>query len=159
METLKLEKSTAKKLFQEAPEWFKKILSDTFGNECFSGKIIDRIKTYDQAYMEADDQTRIDCQLFTTDTPDVVAYKKLKLIVKVINEGWKPDWSNTSQAKYYPWFNVLPSGSGFGFSNAHYSYVLSCTGVGSRLCFESSEKCEYVAKQFTSLYEDFLLTK
>jgi len=159
METLKLEKSTAKKLFKDAPEWFKRILNDSFGKECFTGKIIDRIKNFDEAYDESDDQTKIECAIFSTDTPDVVAYKKLKLIIKVINEDFVPDFTNTNQPKYYPWFKVGSSGSGFVFSFTFCIFGLSGTAVGSRLCFESSEKCEYVAKQFTSLYEQFLLTK
>lgn len=158
MATLKLEKSTALKIFGKASQEIKEILLDTFGKECFSGKIIDRVKTYDDAWELADELLRVECAIFSTDTIDVVAYKKLKLIITVINEGWKPDWSNTNQSKYYPWFDVLPSGSGFDGSTTAYSYTRTHMIVGSRLCFESREKCEYAAKQFKFLYEDYLLT-
>lgn len=113
--------------------------------------------TYDDFHTHAIHSTLKECHIYPSDTPDVVAYKKLKLIIKVINEGWKPDWSDGSQKKYYNWFGVLPSGSGFDDSITDYYYSGTITSVGSRLCFESSEKCEYVAKQFKHLYEQYLL--
>ena len=144
METLKLEKSTARKLFPTAPEWFKKVLNDTFGNECFTGKIIDRIKTYEDACQEAGVKPG---SIYTAlDAPDEVAYK----------EGWVPDWSNANQKKWWPWFKLS---SGFGFAYSAYYYDGTITAVGSRLCFENEEKCTYVAKQFIDLYEEFLTIK
>ena len=46
----------------------------------------------------------------------IVAYYKLLIIYKAINNGWKPDWSNWDQYKYYPWYRVLSSGFGFSLS-------------------------------------------
>jgi hypothetical protein len=91
------------------------------------------------------------------DTIDEAAYKKLKVVVDAINNGWKPDWSDHDQYKYFPWFEVLSSGSGFAFSG--YGYYYSASSVGSRLCFESREKCLYAAEQFQSIYEDFFIIK
>ena len=88
------------------------------------------------------------------DLPDEVAYKKLKVIIKAINQRWSPDWENTNQNKWYPWF-VLSSG--FGFSYSFYDYDGASSGVGSRLCFESKEKAIYTATQFIDLYKEFLL--
>ena len=89
----------------------------------------------------------------------IVNMYKLYIIYKAVNNGWIADYDNGNQLKYYPWYRVGSSGSGFVFSFTFCIFGLSGTAVGSRLCFESSEKCEYVAKQFTSLYEQFLLTK
>ena len=85
--------------------------------------------------------------------PIIAAYKLL-IIYKAINNEWKPDWSNWDQYKYYPWFEVLSSG--FGFSYTYYVYVITYSGVGSRLCFESEEKAKYAGNQFLQLYKDFL---
>jgi hypothetical protein len=159
METLKLDKSTAMKLYKSSPDWFQSVLRKSFGDACFSGKIIDRIKSLEDAIAEANDKTRLECTIFESDTPDVVAYKKLKLIIKVINEDFVPDFTNQSQQKWYPWFKVGSSGSGFDLSYAGYYYDYSYAIVGSRLCFETKEKCQYVAEQFRDLYEQFLLTK
>jgi len=86
--------------------------------------------------------------------PIIAAYK-LMIIYKAINNGWKPDWSNWNQYKYYPWFEVLSSG--FGFSDTTYNYANTYTSVGSRLCTDTSEKARYVAKQFESEYVEYFL--
>ena len=85
----------------------------------------------------------------------MIAYYKLVIIFMAINNGWKPDWSDHNQWKYYPWFYVLSSG--FGFDASHYACAGSHTTVGSRLCFESEEKADYAGKQFTAIYEEFLI--
>jgi hypothetical protein len=85
----------------------------------------------------------------------ITAHNKLLIIYKAINNGWKSDYSNWNQYKYYPWFRVLSSG--FGFSFSLYLYDHSDATVGSRLCTDTSEKALYVAKQFEALYQDYLL--
>jgi hypothetical protein len=82
-----------------------------------------------------------------------VALKKLRHIIKVINNGWIPDWDNYSQKKWYPWFRLS---SGFGFLVSVCGYGYSGTGVGSRLCFENEEKSTFTANQFLKLYEEYL---
>jgi len=82
---------------------------------------------------------------------DEIAYCKLKLITKALNEGWTPDWSNVKEYKYYPWFNMNPSGGGFSYDCYGGGYTGSA--VGSRLCFKSCELAEYAAKQFRDVYE------
>jgi hypothetical protein len=86
--------------------------------------------------------------------PIIAAYK-LFIIYKAINNGWRPDWSDSNEWKYYPWYGVLSSG--FGFSHSSYSYVHSSSSVGSRLCTDSSEKAVYIAEQFKDLYQDYFL--
>jgi hypothetical protein len=86
--------------------------------------------------------------------PIINAYKLL-IIFKAINNGWRPDWSKSSQWKYYPWYEVLSSG--FGFSYSVYSYDYTSTHVGSRLCTDTSEKALYIAKQFQEEYKEYFL--
>jgi hypothetical protein len=86
--------------------------------------------------------------------PIIAAYK-LMIIYKAINNGWKPDWNNSDQYKYYPWFYVLSSG--FGFSTAAYDCVSTSTCVGSRLCTDSREKALYIAEQFEAEYVEYFL--
>lgn len=85
----------------------------------------------------------------------VIAAYKLMIIFKAINNGWKPDWKNMDQYKYYLWFKVLSSG--FGFSSSTYSSTGAITIVGSRLCTDSSEKAMYIAEQFKAEYQDYFL--
>lgn len=80
---------------------------------------------------------------------------KLMIIYKAINDGWTPDWSNSNQYKYYPWFGVL--GSGVGFSYSIYYCAYASTDVGSRLCTDTSEKALYIAEQFGTEYKEYFL--
>lgn len=85
----------------------------------------------------------------------VVAHAKLIIIYKAINNGWKPDWSNWNQYKYYPWLAVLSSG--FGLDGSSFGCDFTASGVGSRLCTDSSDKALYIAEQFKDIYVDFFL--
>lgn len=85
----------------------------------------------------------------------MIAYYKLVIIFLAINNGWKPDWSDHNQWKYYPWFYVLSSG--FGFADSDYYCGISYANVGSRLCTDTGEKAEYIAEQFKDLYQEYLL--
>jgi hypothetical protein len=87
------------------------------------------------------------------ETADETAYKKLKVIAKALNEGWTPNWDDTNEKKWWPWFNLS---SGFGFGHSGYGCTSANTDVGSRLCFKSEELSDYCATQFVDLYKDLL---
>lgn len=113
------------------------------------------IKTFEDACRKAGVSPK---SLFTKkDTIDEMAYKKLKLIIAVINEGWKPDWKNTSEYKWHPWFSVRPGG--FGFSDSFCDYWCTDAHCGSRLCLQTEEKADFVGKQFEDIYNEFLTIK
>jgi len=158
MRTFKITEKAAQKLFDKGNDAIKSILKDELGHEFFDMKIIDKVKSYEDALELASEKLRNECCIHSTDTPDVVAYKKLKLIIAVINEEWIADWNNGDQRKWWPWFNMA-SGSGFGFSHSDYCYAVTGTTVGSRLCYATKEKCDYVANTFLRLYEELLTTK
>lgn len=155
METLKLSKEKAKEIYGKASAEIQVILVETFGEKLFKKPHFTDLKTFDDCCV-ACGITEKDFNKLYWDLnlqPDTIAYEKLKIIVKAINQDWKADWNNTSQYKYWPWF-VLSSG--FGFSSSYYFCDYSIAAVGSRLCFESREKSDYAGKQFESIYKDFL---
>ena len=78
-------------------------------------------------------------------TKDELAYQKLKIIAKALNEGWEPNWNNWDEWKYYPWFRMgdRDGSPGVGFSCSGYGYVSGASSVGSRLCFKTRELAEY----------------
>ena len=90
----------------------------------------------------------------------IIAFYKLTTIAEALNKGWKPNWYNSSERKWYNWFWVEADAkrpSGFGFS---YSYAFcdsAGAGVGSRLCFQSEELAEYAREEFKQLYLEYLL--
>ena len=86
-----------------------------------------------------------------------VNYEKIILVVKCINQGWAPDWNNIQQRKYYPWFDVSPSG--LGFSGSGYDCDFTYAGVGSRLCFKDEETSNHAARTFPKIFIDFITAK
>ena len=123
-----------------------------------SGNIIDRIKTFEDACralgIDPSEKVAIEGPSDLCDDLDSIgAYSKLIIIARALNEGWKPDWANSSQRKWYPYFEYK---AGFGFSRTSYAYWHARAAVGSRLCFKSSELAEYAGKQFADIYNEFL---
>lgn len=149
--SLTIEKQEAKMLYPEAPEWMKKKLIEEFGEEITKQNDFENIKTFEDACKVIGIKPESVCS--KTDLPDEAAYKKLKVIAKAVNGGWMPDWNNTNQQKWFPWFKLS---SGFGFSLSYYYYGYTYTNAGSRLCFESEEKSTYCAQQFIDLYKEFI---
>lgn len=92
-------------------------------------------------------------------TKDEIAYRKLKTVVEALNEGWRPDWSDSSDYKYWNWFIYSPSSAGFGYAFTTYTPANTNTSVGSRLCFKTRELAAYAGRQFEDLYNDFFLIK
>lgn len=92
-------------------------------------------------------------------TKDEIAYRKLKTVIEALNEGWRPDWSDRSEYKYWNWFVYSTSSAGFGFAYADYAPAHSNAVVGSRLCFKTRELAAYAGRQFEDLYNDFFLIK
>ena len=91
------------------------------------------------------------------DRKSIIAFYKLTIIIRALNEGWEPDWSNWDECKYYNWFYVEKGedqrSSGFRYC------VTSCAGTnartGSRLCCGTSDDAEYIGKKFEDLYNDY----
>lgn len=116
-------------------------------------KITDRIKNFSDV-LQAVSTERAEkwAQACTYLDQQGIANEKIKLIAEVLNEGWEAEPFNTSQYKYYPWFEV---------ENGAFVYIDSdvwCGGtfVGSRLCYKNSELAEYVGKTFIDIYTKLL---
>jgi len=119
--------------------------------------IRERIKSIDDAVKE-----------LGYNDPDVVDYLKLEaagitshvlynqmlvVIIKALNEGDVPDWSNGEWDKWYPWFDFDSSSSAGRFSFHVSADLGSHSDVGSRLCLKSKELSDYVATQFLDIYK------
>jgi len=155
MKLLQIEDSKARILYKTATPEFKEILEDSFGKEFFSGKITDRIKTYEDACTELGEKPLNESELKSFGfTPDEINYRKLKTVIKVLNEGWVPDWTNGNQAKWYPYFRL--SSGAFVFDGAGCDYSIAFAGYGSRLCLSSAELATYAGKQFVDIFKGFM---
>lgn len=80
------------------------------------------------------------------------AYNKLKVIVRVLNGGWKPDWGDYEQYKHYPYFKKDNN------KFICYKYGSYCIGpvVGSRLVYKSLILAEFAVSKFMYIYNDYL---
>ena len=67
-------------------------------------------------------------------------------------DGFVPDFSNSNQYKFFPFFEYDNKSAGFVYVESFTDSVL-----GSRLCFKSSERAEQFGEQFIDLWNDFLL--
>ena len=153
METLQITKANALNAFKEADTSGKNLLKGLFGEKTFiPEKITDRIKTFENA-----------CEVVGVDAEDYedvyapadeTALRKLKVIVRALNEGWTPNWNDGNQRKWYPWFYMNKPGFRFGVS--YCDFVNALSAGGSRLCFATQELSDYAAKQFLDLYEAFI---
>lgn len=158
---------------EEAQDTVKKLTEDEGNGSIFDyfykeedyEEIIDRVKTYEDACkvlgVEPINEQNAKAQGFRSDE---IARRKLETIAAALNEGWKPDWNNTDQYKYYPYFYIQENAKGKG------SAGLSCAStantaadtyayIGSRLCFYASRLARYAGNQFTDLYEQILIEK
>lgn len=161
METLQIQKSDALTAYNAGDEQTKKLLRNLFGENTFSQKITDRVKTFEDAckVLHVDPNDVLPPRVGKVMEPDlcsVAAYTKLILIARALNEGWKPDWTNGNEYKYYPYFD-MSSGSALAYGGYVGWYSGSC--VGSRLCYKTRELAEYAGKQFLSIYTDLFIIK
>lgn len=146
MKQLQIFEAKAKELYPSASPEFKAMLNESFGTDFFKEKITDRVKTYEDALVVIAIRNPVN----STDTPDEAAYKKLKVIIQALNEGWKPNWDNSDE---YKWFPVFDMRNGFSFYDV--DRWSSASYVGSRLCFKSRELAIYAANQFLDIYKAF----
>jgi hypothetical protein len=152
MNLLVIDAQNAPSVYREAGKELKKKLEEVFGKKALTQKITDRIKTFEDALAEVCISQKSFDEWVDGDAPDEIAYKKAKVITKALNEGWEPNWNDSSERKWRPWFYL--EDPGFQFHDSYYAYSNSDSAGGSRLCFKSEELCNYAAQQFLDIYKD-----
>lgn len=157
MSKLEITIENAKKAYQEGDKETRKTLENLFGNSFFkTSKNWEEIKSFELACEEKG----IDPVEFVKNlqasgyTDDEIAYKKIKLIISVINGTWVPDYTNSNQSKWWPYFTCK---SGFGFSGARTDYDHTHTTLGSRLVLETEKKAIHMGTYFLTEYKSFLM--
>lgn len=159
MRTLQIKQDSLLVAFRNAGKEGKQVLSDLFGKQvALYDNITDRVKSFEDA-----------CQVLgiSTNVPEVkglprkhqkaiIANYKLIVIAEALNEGWKPNWQDSDEYKYYPWFDMSnPAGVGYSATSISASYTHA--NVGSRLCLKNRELAIYFGQTFTDLFNDSLL--
>lgn len=159
MKNLNITAEAVKQAFKNAGKDGKQVLTDLFGKQVsLYDNITERVKSFEDA-----------CQVLgiSTNVPDVkglprkhqkaiVANYKLIIIAEALNEGWKPNWQDSDEYKYYPWFDMT-NPAGVGCSHTHAAATNAGANVGSRLCFKNRELAIYFGQQFTDLHNESML--
>ena len=86
----------------------------------------------------------------STDSRDEVAFKKLKVIIKALNQGWYPNWENEAE---YKWVNYFKMKGGFSCWNTNYNHTT--TYVPSALCLKSQELAEHCKNIALEEYKEY----
>ena len=92
----------------------------------------------------------------------LVALNELFTIAEAWNkaDNFVPDFSDTSQSKYFPWFVYDKGAAGFVCANTYSTATDTLASFGSRLCFKTRNRAIQFGKQFVGLYNQvFLLNK
>lgn len=153
--------------------------------------ITERIKSFEDALDElevraanGDNTAKMlydDWHNVTTDSDDLIAFLKLRIVCAALNEGWEPKHTE-DEVRYYPWHwlytqdelndmreeekitrCMLPTGeyqteyAGFGCAYSYNAPSTTLATIGSRLCLRSDELAVYCGKQFIKLWADFKL--
>ena len=168
------------------------LLEALFGKETFKPRnIMERVKTFEDACDELGENHPFVVQyndIFDSfldgaaesNSCDIVAYLKLRIICAALNEGWTPKFTD-DELRYYPWFwfynqkeidslemadRKIMRAEDYeteyaGFAFAHSLTVPSRTYAysGSRLCLKTGELATYCGTQFTELWADICLIR
>jgi hypothetical protein len=145
--TMSLELAT--KLYNGSSDELKELILENFPQ---LGNIMERVKTFEDACKVIGEDPSSDFFTNCSLRPHEIATRKVETIAKALNQEWFPNWNDSSELKYYPWFDLSSSGSGFSYYD--YVFVNSGSYVGSRLVFKTRELAIYAGKQFTEIYKE-----
>lgn len=161
MEKVELKKENVLKAYAEGCSDVKKVLKNLLGEELFVPAKQDWLQLFKQ-FCKDNGLSYVDIvgyEIKNKKHEAAIAYNMLVEIIEVANKKdnggreWFPDWDNSSEYKYQPWFDMR-SGSGFAFYNAYDWH--SGAGAGSRLCFKNESTAKTVAIKYLAIYEKFM---
>lgn len=178
---IQIQKENVLNAYKNASSEQKELLEHLFGSEVFKpADVRERIKTFEDAARAVGiDDPEEWLENYSDVEPDVLAYFKLRIITKALNEGWKPSFipgeyrwapyfllytkeeiekmnAETRARVVYRSYGSAYAFGGVSFAVASYDSAYVNASIGSRLAFKSEELAEYAGKQFTEIYADFI---
>ena len=167
--------------YKNASDEQKELLEHLFGREVFKPvDVKERIKTFADAAKAVGIEDPEEWESGYSDVePDILAYFKLRIITKALNEGWEPKFI-PGEYRWAPYFllytkeeiekmnaetkarvvfrshNNASASGGVSYAFASNVSASVYAHIGSRLAFKSEELAEYAGKQFTEIYADFI---
>jgi len=113
--------------------------------------VMDKIKSFNDVVLNDEENSTL-MSLVKLGNKKFIALYKLELIIKALNEGWYPDWSNESEYKYFNYFRMKGVFSYYSTTN----YGTSAF-VPSALCLKSQLLAEYAVKIALEEYKEYYL--
>ena len=180
--TIEVKVEDIKRAFDEADDKVKNGILNSFPQFKEALPVTDRVKTFRDACREV----CIDPSMYfircENEPADVIAYMKLRVICKALNEGWTPRFVE-DERRYYPFFHICSEEEiicmseeekssvvylsdcyasalvSVSFAYADYDTAVVYADIASLLAFKTEELAEYAGKQFIELWTDFCFTK
>lgn len=152
--------------------------------------ITERVKTFEDACKELGEDHKLVKQFKAiedaiSEDREAVAYFKLEIITAALNEGWKPDFTNKEEYRYFPYFFLwtkeeleqktdewkdernlqLWIGSGDSSNGANYGLAYSYSNftwsradarISAQFAHKTNELANYSGKQFTELWANYI---
>lgn len=178
--TIEVKVEDIKRAFDEANVNVKKSILTLFPQLKEALPVTDRVKTFEDACHESGIDPDQYMSKYEDEPADVIAYMKLRVICKALNDGWTPQFVKVGW-RYFPYFRLYSSeeisrmskeeksrvvyrsydsanaNGGVSHAYAGYDSAYVFANIGSRLAFKTKELAEYAGKQFTKLYAEYLL--
>ena len=162
MRTLYLNIESARRMYKSAPfhlNFFKRQLEKTLSRKTFK-PVHKRIKSYKDACIELglnpNDIPKVSEFIPIAEQKAIIAFYKLIIIVRALNEEWKPDWKDCMQEKWYPVFKRNDNNGQFEFDCAKCISIFYTELQNPMIC-KSHEIATYFGKQFSRIWKDYLL--
>lgn len=155
--------------------------------------ITERVKTFEDACKELGEDHKLVQQFKAiqeaiAEDKEATAYFKLGIITAALNEGWKPDFTNNEEYRYYPYLCLwskeeleqktdawkdernlqlwLGGGSsyygadcGLASANSRNAWSNANAFLSARLAHKTEELAIYSGKQFTELWANYTTGK
>lgn len=155
--------------------------------------ITERVKTFEDACKELGEDHKLVQQFKAiqeaiAEDKEATAYFKLGIITAALNEGWKPDFTNNEEYRYYPYLCLwskeeleqktdawkdernlqLWRGGGASYHDAYCGLAFAGSGnawsssdalLSARLAHKTEELAIYSGKQFTELWANYTTGK
>ena len=78
----------------------------------------------------------------------VKAFEKECMVVAFYNKGWIPDFKNSEELKYYPWFRM------YKFSFSHVACFNLSSTISRRLLFKKEEDCREAVEKYFEVFRE-----
>lgn len=150
---VELTNTEIEEMFNASDDKQKKVLLKFFVREKSSIEIINDFQDAYNSLGESDEEVKLYNSMKSMNLPkSMMAYQRLVIFTKALNDGWSSNFKNRSQYKYWNYFYVSTEGV---FSPIHVDYDTYNMRVPSALYFKTEELARHCVKIALNDYKDY----